>query len=343
MRSTVIVRTAVFAAVLMLSLSGCRKELCYDHSHWNVNVLPEWELAWERDYGRDWESAWDFPGGIVYDSLRPVPGTGIAAVVYREDNTYSERLLSGDGGELPLGEGRQSILFYNDDTEYIVFSSMNSYAEATATTRTRTRSTYTEVHGDESTVNSPDMLYGAWIEDFVADFSPNAEPVDMPVTLKPLVYKYVIVYEFAAGIEYVQLARGALAGMAQSVYLQDGRTGSEKATVLFDEATIDQEREAVIAVVSTFGVPNYPDIYYPTKDPEEIAGPFGLNLELMLPNGGMKSFEFDVSDQMSDQPRGGVIRVGGIVVDESDFPTEGGGFDVDVDGWGEYEDIELPL
>ena len=63
----------------------------------------------------------------------------------------------------------------------------------------------------------------------------------------------------------------------------------------------------------------------------------------MLPNGGMKSFEFDVSDQMSDQPRGGVIRVGGIVVDESDFPTEGGGFDVDVDGWGEYEDIELPL
>ena len=185
------------AAVLLLSLSGCRKELCYDHSHWKVNVIPEWELVWERDYGRAWETSWNSPGGIVYDSLRPVPGTGIAAVVYKEDSTYTERHLPGEGGELPLGEGRQSILFYNDNTEYIVFSSMSSYAEATATTRTRTRSTYSEAHGDESTVNSPDMLYGAWVEDFLVDFSPSAEPMDMPVTLKPLVYKYVIVYEFA--------------------------------------------------------------------------------------------------------------------------------------------------
>ena len=213
------------AAVLLLSLSGCRKELCYDHSHWKVNVIPEWELVWERDYGRAWETSWNSPGGIVYDSLRPVPGTGIAAVVYKEDSTYTERHLPGEGGELPLGEGRQSILFYNDNTEYIVFSSMSSYAEATATTRTRTRSTYSEAHGDESTVNSPDMLYGAWVEDFLVDFSPSAEPMDMPVTLKPLVYKYVIVYEFTSGIEYVLLARGALAGMAQSVYLRDGSTG----------------------------------------------------------------------------------------------------------------------
>lgn len=343
MRTSKALIVVMSAAVLLLSLSGCRKELCYDHSHWKVNVIPEWELVWERDYGRAWETSWNSPGGIVYDSLRPVPGTGIAAVVYKEDSTYTERHLPGEGGELPLGEGRQSILFYNDNTEYIVFSSMSSYAEATATTRTRTRSTYSEAHGDESTVNSPDMLYGAWVEDFLVDFSPSAEPMDMPVTLKPLVYKYVIVYEFTSGIEHVLLARGALAGMAQSVYLRDGSTGPEKVTVLFDDATVDKERSVVTAVVSTFGVPDFPDVYYPTKDDSEVTGVFGLNLELKLPNGGMKNFEFDISDQMSDQPRGGVIRVSGIVVDESDFPTEGGGFDVDVDGWGEYEDIELPL
>ena len=328
------------AAVLLLSLSGCRKELCYDHSHWKVNVIPEWELVWERDYGRAWETSWNSPGGIVYDSLRPVPGTGIAAVVYKEDSTYTERHLPGEGGELPLGEGRQSILFYNDNTEYIVFSSMSSYAEATATTRTRTRSTYSEAHGDESTVNSPDMLYGAWVEDFLVDFSPSAEPMDMPVTLKPLVYKYVIVYEFTAGIEYVKLARGALAGMAQSVYLQDGRTGEDKATILFEDAVIDQERGVVTAVVRTFGVPNYPDIYYPSKTPEEIEGPFGLNLETMLPDGSIKVFEFDITDQMAKQPRGGVITVSGLTIDEYEFGG-GGGFDVDVDDWGPYEDVEL--
>lgn len=338
-----VIRISLAASLAVMAMTGCRKELCYDHAHWKVNVVPEWELAWERDYGRVWEDNWDFPGGIIYDSLAPVPGSGIAAIAYNEDRTYNERHLSGDGGELALRDGRQSILFYNDDTEYIIFSSLDSYAEATATTRTRTRATYSENHGDESTVNSPDMLYGAWYEDFVADFSPDAKPLDMPVTLKPLVYKYVIVYEFTSGIEYVLLARGALAGMAQSVYLRDGSTGPEKVTVLFDDATVDKERSVVTAVVSTFGVPDFPDVYYPTKDDSEVTGVFGLNLELKLPNGGMKNFEFDISDQMSDQPRGGVIRVSGIVVDESDFPTEGGGFDVDVDGWGEYEDIELPL
>ena len=229
-----VIRISLAASLAVMAMTGCRKELCYDHAHWKVNVVPEWELAWERDYGRVWEDNWDFPGGIIYDSLAPVPGSGIAAIAYNEDSTYNERHLSGDGGELALRDGRQSILFYNDDTEYIIFSSLDSYAEATATTRTRTRATYSENHGDESTVNSPDMLYGAWYEDFVADFSPDAKPLDMPVTLKPLVYKYVIVYEFTSGIEYVLLARGALAGMAQSVYLRDGSTGPEKVTVLFD-------------------------------------------------------------------------------------------------------------
>ncbi|HIZ85554.1 MAG TPA: DUF5119 domain-containing protein, partial [Candidatus Coprenecus stercoravium] len=233
--------------------------------------------------------------------------------------------------------------FYNDNTEYIVFSSMDSYAEASATTRTRTRSTYIERHGDESTVNSPDMLFGAWVDELVVEYSPDAAPVNLSVTLKPLVYKYVIVYEFSKGIEHVRLARGAIAGMAQSVYLQDGRTGSEKATVLFDESTIDTAGSRIVAQVSTFGVPDYPDKYYPAKAPGGVTGIFGLNLEVKLPDGSIKTFEFDISGQMADQPRGGVIVVSGLEINDGDFATPGGGFDVGVDGWGEYEDIELPL
>ncbi|HIZ85427.1 MAG TPA: DUF5119 domain-containing protein, partial [Candidatus Coprenecus stercoravium] len=102
-------RTITIAALLMLlALTGCRKELCYDHDHWKTNVLPEWELVWERDYGRAWESNWDNPGGYVYDSLRPQPGTGIAVLVYKEDGSHTERHLEADGGVLPVGEGRHS-------------------------------------------------------------------------------------------------------------------------------------------------------------------------------------------------------------------------------------------
>lgn len=340
-----ILRTAVpvlVAAILLPALTGCRKELCYDHDHWKVNVVADWELAWERDYGRDWADMWNSPAGYVYDSLMPVPGEGLAVFVYKEEGGPSERHIGADGGVLPVGEGHHSLLFYNDDTEYIVFGSMDSWAEASATTRTRTRSTYQDAHGEESTVNSPDMLFGAWIEDYESAGSPDATPLDLPVTLRPLVYKYVIVYEFESGIEYVQLARGALAGMAQSVFLQDGRTGPDKATVLFDETDIDLERGVVSAVVSTFGVPDYPDKYYPGKAPGEVTGAFGLNLEVMLPDGTIKTFEFDISEQLSDQPRGGVITVTGLKISKEDF-GQGGSFDVDVGDWGDYEDIELPL
>ena len=73
-----------------------------------------------------------------------------------------------------------------------------------------------------------------------------------------------------------------------------------------------------------------------------MTGAFGLNLEVMLPDGSLKTFEFDISDQLSDQPRGGVITVTGLKISKEDF-GQGGSFDVDVGDWGDYEDIELPL
>lgn len=331
----------VLCLLLMLA-QGCRKDLCYDHDHWKADVQAEWEQVWERDYGRNWAAVWDNPGGYVYDDLIPAPGTGIAVYVYRDGRVPTERHIGADGGLLPLGEGLHSLLFYNDNTEYIVFGSMDTHVGAIATTRTRTRSTYRDMHGNEETVNSPDMLYGAWMESYESVGSPDATPTPLPVTLRPLVYKYVIVYQFEAGIEFVQLARGALAGMAQSVYLQDGRTGPDKATVLFDETEIDVERGEVSVVVNTFGVPDYPDRYYPGRAPGDVTGAFGLNLEVMLPDGSIKVFEFDISEQMADQPRGGVIVVSGLKVDSGDFGS-GGGFDVDVGDWGEYEDIILPI
>ena len=39
-----------------------------------------------------------------------------------------------------MSEGVHSLLFYNNDTEYIVFSGLSASATATATTRTLTRS-----------------------------------------------------------------------------------------------------------------------------------------------------------------------------------------------------------
>lgn len=75
-------------------------------------------------------------------------------------------------------------------------------------------------------MNQPDMLYGAYMEEYTAE--KTLVPTELPVTLRPLVYTYMIRYEFESGQQYVALARGALAGMAETVYLNDGHTGKTR-------------------------------------------------------------------------------------------------------------------
>ena len=52
--------------------------------------------------------------------------------------------------------------------------------------------------------------------------------------MRSLVFTYLVRYEFESGIDYIGIARGALAGMAQSVSLSTGHTSKESASILFD-------------------------------------------------------------------------------------------------------------
>ena len=62
-----------------------------------------------------------------------------------------------------------------------------------------------------------------------------------------------------------------------------------------------------------------------------------------MKNGKIKSFDFDVTDQVAAQPQGGVIVVKCIEISDEEGTEDVSGFDVDVEDWGDYEDIELPL
>lgn len=81
--------------------------------------------------------------------------------------------------------GEHSLLLYNNDTEYIVFDDMNSFASAKATTRTRTRASYAGnpymENTVENTVNAPDMLYGNYMENYTAERKIEAD--ELPVTM----------------------------------------------------------------------------------------------------------------------------------------------------------------
>ena len=338
-----ILKATILASMVILAASCRHKDLCYEHdSHalrYQVNIKASYELEWEYAYnnGTDWENQWPAEFGFPYSELKPVKPSGLRVLAYADDSKYDLTNMPADGGVLRLRNADNDLLFYNNDTETIIFNDLNTSASASATTRTKSRASYKGspyiADAQERTVTEPDMLFGQYKEDLHLELSDSAEA--LPIVMKPLVYTYAIRYEFEEGLEYVALARGAIAGMAESVYLNTGKTSDRPVTVLY-ECTV--EDFGAQAVVKTFGVPDFPNENY-TK----AGRVYALNLEVRLKNGIVKIFDFNVTDQIEKQPHGGVIVVDGIRIEKEDGEKGGGGFDVDVDDWGEYEDIPLPL
>lgn len=195
-----------------------------------------------------------------------------------------------------------------------------------------------ERHPGARSANPPDVLYSAFVES-VPTLAPH-ENKQFPIKMQPLVYTYVIRYEFEYGIEHVHLARGALGGMAESVYLRDGKTSDESIIVLYDCDVKDYGCEAH---VRSFGVPGFPDEYY-GRNLRAAERPYTLNLEVLLTNGTTLEFNYDIADQLAKQPRGGVITIKGIRIEDeqNSDPITSGAFDVDLSGWGQV-DVDLPL
>ena len=332
----------LFGILFAVVFTACEhKDLCLnhrDHAHkYHIKVVADYRYDWEECLGgTDWKTSWP-ENYLPYDDLRPGTPTGLRVVNFNESGSYNLHNISSSGGVVNLYEGKNNLLFYNNDTEYIVFSSFENMATTRATTRVRTRASYTGnslTDDEEPTLTPPDMLYANYFEDYLA--VKTVEPKDVYVTLQPLVYSYKIRYEFSEGLKYVALTRGALSGMAASVTLNTGETSAESATLLYDCEVTDYGARAI---VNTFGVPAFPHPNYPTR----AEYTHGLSLEVLMRNGKTVIFEFDVTDQVQQQPHGGVIVVKDIKITEEQGMQGSGAFDVVVDDWGPYEDVPLPL
>ncbi|MDE7180996.1 MAG: DUF5119 domain-containing protein [Muribaculaceae bacterium] len=339
-------RILLYAFLMTLvsdTLTSCRDELCYNH-YPSLDVNLVWEQEWERNYGMDLQSEWDASHyGFEYASLRPTHPEWVNFVRFSADGSRHETYMQHDKENIIIdtGEG-QSLLLYNGDTEYIVLEDMASVANARATSTARARSSISYVmaqHPGLSTTNPPDVIYSAYVDEVPYVESHTVRP--MTIKMQPLVFTYVIRYEFEHGKEHIKLARGALGGMAESVFLRDSRTSDQATIILFDCATTDYGCEAH---VRSFGIPGFPDDYFGRGDERAASRPYTLNLEVLLTNGKVVEFNFDVADQIARQPKGGVIVVDGLrIEDEQNEPQEStGGFDVDLSGWNNV-DIDLPI
>lgn len=335
------IKNIAFMMILVSFMMSCRDELCYNHFP-QLGVSLSWEHEWERDYGMNHAANWDASiYGLDYDALRPSTPEWVNLVLFAEDGSHNENYMNNKGEEITVeADMDHSLLLYNGDTEYIILSDIAfpPNARASATERSRASLTYfSEVYPHSRTTNPPDILYSAYTPQVEA--IGNHENRSISVRMQPLVYTYIIRYEFEYGNEHIALARGALGGMAESVYLLDGHTSEETAIILYDCDIKDYGCEAR---VMSFGTPGFPDEYYGKADERISNTPFTLNLEVRLKNGNYVEFNTDVRDQIISQPRGGVIKVSGLRIEDKDSSSEAG-FNITVDDWGEREDIELPV
>lgn len=332
--------------VVLATCASCRQELCYDHFP-SVNLNLTWEREWERDYGMNHKDAWD-PAQMhwEYDEMRPGVPEWVKMVKYSKDGRISERILSPEGLKLELEQNdNASLLLYNGDTEYIILSDIASLNDICATASSRTRAgsavqEMKEMYQTTRTTNPPDVIYSAFVDELHG--GGIHEEMHLPVKMQPLVYTYIVTFEFEHGLEHVALARGALGGMAAGVYLRTGITTDDASIILFD---CDVHSDACRSRVRSFGIPSFPDSYFGRKSSSESSQPYALNLEVKLKNGTTKEFNYDITDQINNQPRGGVIKVGGIRIEDDEAePTPGGGFEVDVTDWGDNsEEIDVSL
>lgn len=318
---------------MIMVLTACdQKELCSpcttgDTVDFDVRYNRQWQLTYPGSI--PWEQIWDSCGfGMPYDSLLPAVPDGLRVVEYDGQILVAVHNIAAEGGNVNVTDDDNSVLMYNNDSEYIVYFGLDRLFGATASTRSVQRSTYQGspyVRNAPRLVNPPDMLYCMYIDD-IDDAIKHGK---IHVVMQPVVYTYLVRYQFEHGLEYVAIARGALAGMAEDVWLESGDSGDDAATVIYDCQITDW---GIQAVVKSFGAPSL--------SPEQT---YGLNLEVRLKNGKILDFDFDVTAQVALQPKGGVIQVGGITIPDDEGKEDPGVFDVDIEGWGEFQDIPITL
>jgi hypothetical protein len=342
-------------------LTSCKqRSLCYDEEEeggvYTLKTRFTYDLVWHENYdlyddyddiNLEWSESELTQEMTEFSAYaKPTAPGGVRIQVLRDGAFYKTANVGAREGTLRLEDGEYSFICYNNDTEAVVIN--HEFVESdisVATTRTRVRSTYegNPLIGSraESTVTEPDMLFAGYVDSFTPDKKNTQEVLE--VEMVPVVYSYITHFHFAHGLEYVALARGALEGMAEAVYLTDGSTTDESVTILYDCEITDT---GVTAAVKTFGVPGYTPGEGVIDEKGRVTDngrKYGLTLEVRLTNGTLKTFNFDVTDQMVLQPNGGVITVDGLVIEDKEGRSGGSAFDVKVDSWGEFEDVMMQL
>lgn len=350
----------LLGTLLIVSLYSCREDLCYGHNHGKtVNFFVDWIQDFDIYWSEDWRDKYNNSFEIDWNKLAISEPEGVRAVIYpwSEDKGKIIRNMPSSGGQVILNHGYYDCLLYNNDTEFIQFDDTDNAALSTATTRSRNVVSFSMTMDklEENVVNQPDMLFSAAVDSLQIEYNEfNLNDVestvekfkDLDITMYPLVHTYVLRFNIESGMKYVAVARGMLKNMAGTVNMMTGKTLSDMVSLEFEEYTKDEG--GITAYIKSFGLCNYnPGFgnreargFYDNTSESRSDRPRStgnekntLTIQLALESGKIKTVEFDVTEELRKQPRGGILTVGGIVITAEEGAGPSGNFGVNLNPW----------
>ena len=203
--------------------------------------------------------------------------------------SFTENHIPPSGGIIPLTPDR----IYN-------FFVINSDYEYTNPNYDESNFQYI-MYGDISYDDRNIFDNGIYIGKLLEYYSEKViKPETLHAVLTNIVYRYIIAIKFnGAGFNKIiyPYCRGALSGMASGVkiYLTPDIEYLGNCSLVFEESA--RENNKINIIINTFGISS-------DESRQNI-----LSIELMLFPRTIKTFEFDVTDQLTAYPRGGIITV----------------------------------
>lgn len=301
------------AFIVSLFMSCEHKELCYDHSHTvKVRVIFKWNKA-----------------------LNASPET-MRLYLFPENKgkPLSFEFTDYGGGYINVPAGRYKGICLNSDTESVLYRNIESFDEFEAYAPDGVLSVGAFLAppsrdaSQERMAKSPDMLYSAFLEDVVIEFSKQ----DPTIILYPdlSVCRYRVVITNVSNLKHVSSdgLSGALSGMSGGLMLGHQKLTPAAVTVPFKVGT--NGTSMLVADFLTFG-------QHGSSGPEHK-----LTIYVVVSDGNKYSYIYDVSRLVYEapNPRDVYIQLDGLSLPEP--ITNGNGFHPSIDDWQNIH-VEVPM
>ena len=328
-----------------LHLPGQNLEMMIPQVETEMEVV--WDI--DVDFTTDWYYGWDVKDDSLWGNIGYTRPTGYEVHRYYKGDKPRRKHLSDDAFSIRSNRFRRyfqfgyyDMLFYSeidskDGTQVVVMHETLDSVTAT-TTGTRglskgildmTRAGTSQDDGAIGLLNQPEIFYGAYPEDIYISYNLDDydyDPVEniyikhLETKLRPLVYIYLvqlILYNNDDGKIKGINGNSALSSMASSTNVNTGHTGNSPAVIYFNtrmkkDLTVKGRKSDVIGgKLTTFGLcDNEPCV----RSKAQYAGSRTtlknyLYFDLIWNNGGVKTYQFDVTDQCHAQAHGGILTV----------------------------------